>query len=168
MFFSKKNSLLLLFFGEKTGEKKTEKRRKVMSPAAAQQQQQQQQQATGTNAKQKKELVDLECDDEFEEFNEEGARRSFLGIVLKYKMRRERDPFFFSLFSFSLARDLSLSLSLFCTSSLARRENTKLTHFARFYDNEQQSGREKTRRRKTWRSGRTIGTTRKRTISRRT
>ena len=52
-----------------------------MSPAAAQQQQQ----ATGTNAKQKKELVDLECDDEFEEFNEEGARRSFLGIVLNIK-----------------------------------------------------------------------------------
>jgi hypothetical protein len=138
------------------------RKRKVMSPAAAQQQQQ----ATGTNAKQKKELVDLECDDEFEEFNEEGARRSFLGIVLKYKMREKREiRFFFSLFSFSLARDLSLSL--FCTSSLARRENTKLTHFARFYDNEQQSGREKTRRRKTWRSGRTIGTTRKRTISRR-
>jgi len=41
-----------------------------MSPAAAQQQQQQR--ATAT--KQKKELVDLECDDEFEEFNEEGAR----------------------------------------------------------------------------------------------
>ena len=166
MFFSK-FLFFFCFLGKKTGEKKQKKKRKVMSPAAAQQQQQQQQ-ATGTNAKQKKELVDLECDDEFEEFNEEGARRSFLGIVLKYKMRKERDPFFFSLFSFSLARDLSLSLSLFCTSSLARRENTKLTHFARFYDNEQQSGREKTRRRKTWRSGRTIGTTRKRTISRRT
>ena len=139
------------------------RKRKVMSPAAAQQQQQ----ATGTNAKQKKELVDLECDDEFEEFNEEGARRSFLGIVLKYKMRKERSVFSFLSFLSLSARDLSLSLSLFCTSSLARRENTKLTHFARFYDNEQQSGREKTRRRKTWRSGRTIGTTRKRTISRR-
>jgi hypothetical protein len=58
-----------------------------MSPAAAQQQQQQQQQqqATAANAKQKKELVDLECDDEFEEFNEEGARRSFVGIVLNIK-----------------------------------------------------------------------------------
>ena len=57
-----------------------------MSPAEAQQQQQQQQQqATATNAKQKKELVDLECDDEFEEFNEEGACRSFLGIVLNIK-----------------------------------------------------------------------------------
>lgn len=55
-----------------------------MSPAEAQQQQQQQQ-ATATNAKQKKELVDLECDDEFEEFNEEGACRSFLGIVLNIK-----------------------------------------------------------------------------------
>jgi 26 proteasome complex subunit DSS1 len=40
-----------------------------MSPAAAQQQQQQQRATTAT--KQKKELVDLECDDEFEEFNEE-------------------------------------------------------------------------------------------------
>jgi len=79
-----------------------------MSPAAAQQQQQ----ATGTNAKQKKELVDLECDDEFEEFNEEGARRSFLGIVLKYKMRKERSVFLFSLFFLSRARSLSLSLSL--------------------------------------------------------
>jgi len=81
-----------------------------MSPAAAQQQQQQQ--ATGANAKQKKELVDLECDDEFEEFNEEGARRSFLGIVLKYKMRKERSVFLFSLFFLSRARSLSLSLSL--------------------------------------------------------
>jgi len=84
------------------------RKRKVMSPAAAQQQQQ----ATGTNAKQKKELVDLECDDEFEEFNEEGARRSFLGIVLKYKMRKERSVFLFSLFFLSRARSLSLSLSL--------------------------------------------------------
>jgi len=89
-----------------------------MSPAAAQQQQQQQ--ATGANAKQKKELVDLECDDEFEEFNEEGARRSFLGIVLKYKMRKERDPFFlFSLFFLSRARSLSLSF-LYLFSRAAR------------------------------------------------
>ena len=95
------------------------RKRKVMSPAAAQQQQQ----ATGTNAKQKKELVDLECDDEFEEFNEEGARRSFLGIVLKYKMRKERDPFFlFSLFFLSRARSLSLSLSFLYLFSRAARE----------------------------------------------
>lgn len=57
-------------FGKETGEKR--RKRKVMSPAAAQQQQQQQRATTAT--KQKKELVDLECDDEFEEFNEEGAR----------------------------------------------------------------------------------------------
>ena len=88
-----------------------------MSPAAAQQQQQQQ--ATGANAKQKKELVDLECDDEFEEFNEEGARRSFLGIVLKYKMRKERSVFLFSLFFLSRARSLSLSF-LYLFSRAAR------------------------------------------------
>jgi len=52
------------------------------------------------------------------------VRASFVSRdSFKYKMR-ERDPFFFSLFF--LARDLSLSL--FSTSSLARRENTKLTH----------------------------------------
>jgi hypothetical protein len=68
--FSKVFSLFFSFVcvpGKETGEKR--RKRKVMSPAAAQQQQQR---ATAT--KQKKELVDLECDDEFEEFNEEGAR----------------------------------------------------------------------------------------------
>ena len=103
--------------GKENRRKKNRKRRKVMSPAAAQQQQQQQ--ATGANAKQKKELVDLECDDEFEEFNEEGARRSFLGVVLKYKMRRERSVFsFLSFLSFS--RAISLSLSLFSVPLLSR------------------------------------------------
>jgi len=65
----------LFFFRVCVREKKRERKRrkrKVMSPAAAQQQQQQQRATTAT--KQKKELVDLECDDEFEEINEEGAR----------------------------------------------------------------------------------------------
>ena len=150
----------------------------VMTPPptkTAQHQGKQQQQQHPANKQKKKELVDLECDDEFEEFEEEGASQSWFffcilgenwisSIVPKNKrMETTRESFLKTFFlvsrCFSLARSfgervtegpLSLSLS------------------PPIFLREPQSGREKTRKKKTWRSGRTTGTTRKRTISRRT
>ena len=82
----------------------------------AQGKQQQQQQQQQHPAKQKKELVDLECDDEFEEFEEEGASHWFFSyrreldliIVKKQKDETTRESF---LKTFSVSRCFSLARS---------------------------------------------------------
>ena len=126
------------------------------------------QQQHPVNKQKKKELVDLECDDEFEEFEEEGASRWFflyrreldLIIVKKQKDETTRESF---LKTFSVSRCFSLARSFG-----ERVTEGPLSLSPPIFLREPQSGREKTRKKKTWRSGRTTGTTRKRTISRRT
>ena len=64
-------------------------------------------QANNNQQQQKKELVDLECDDEFEEFNEEG-----LFCFLTYALKR--DLVFFSVHRFVLRSVVSFRFVLFC------------------------------------------------------
>ncbi len=137
----------------------------IMTPPPTKTAQGKQQQQQQHPAKQKKELVDLECDDEFEEFEEEGAlvfyRRELDLNKVASSTRMLKRVVFENFFGVALL----FSRALFRRASDRR---TSLSLSPPMFLRVPQSGREKTRKKKTWRNGRTTGTTRKRTISRRT